>query len=81
MTRQTLSFIALFHPATESRAVQSSLLMPKKILAATLATLVLGGCAIHPRPLTLDQRRATLQSDAQAMFAEQAPVTGPITLE
>jgi outer membrane protein TolC len=81
MTRQALSFIALFHPATESRAVQSSLLMPKKILAATLATLVLGGCAIHPRPLTLDQRRATLQSDAQAMFAEQAPVTGPITLD
>lgn len=61
--------------------MQTPILMPKKLLAATLATLVLGGCAIHPRPLTLDQRSATLQADQQAMFAEQTPVSGPITLD
>ncbi|HUH55451.1 MAG TPA: TolC family protein, partial [Rhodanobacter sp.] len=61
--------------------MQTPILMPKKLLAATLATLVLGGCAIHPRPLTLEQRQATLAADSQAMFAEQAPVTGPITLD
>ncbi|HTH67838.1 TolC family protein [Rhodanobacter sp. T12-5] len=59
----------------------TTILMPKKLLAATLATLVLGGCAIHPRPLTLEQRSATLQADQQAMFAEQTPVSGPITLD
>lgn len=54
---------------------------PRNLLAATLVTLLLGGCAIHPRPLTLEQRSATLQADEQAMFAEQTPVSGPITLD
>jgi len=71
----------LFPFAAESRTVHTSILMPKKILAATLATLVLGGCAVHPRPLTPEQRAATLEADQAAMFGEQAPVTGPITLD
>lgn len=54
---------------------------PKKVLAAALGTLVLGGCAIHPKPLTLEQRQATLAADSQSMFAQQAPVSGPITLD
>jgi outer membrane protein TolC len=70
-----------FHTATESRALQPLNVMPRKILAAALVTLVLGGCAIHPRPLTLEQRSATLQSDQQAMFADQTPVAGPITMD
>lgn len=68
-------------PAMESPALQPVTLLPKKLLAATLATLVLGGCAIHPRPLTTEQRSAMLQEDRQAMFAEQTPVSGPITLD
>ena len=53
----------------------------RNVLAAALATAVLAGCAIHPRPLTLEQREATLATDSSAMFADQAPVTGPITLD
>ena len=64
----------------ESSALQP-VMIPGKILAAALATLLLGGCAIHPRPLTVDQRAATLQADQQAMFAAQTPVSGPITLD
>ncbi|MGN6327804.1 MAG: TolC family protein [Rhodanobacter sp.] len=61
--------------------MHSTLVFPKKALAAALGTLVLGGCAIHPRPLTVDQRQATLATDSQAMFAAQEPVNGPITLD
>lgn len=57
------------------------LVFPKKALAAALGTLILAGCAIHPRPLTLEQRQAALAADSRAMFAEQAPVSGPITLD
>jgi outer membrane protein TolC len=69
------------HSAKESRTLSSIPVFPKKALAAALGTLILGGCAIHPRPLTLEQRQATMAADNQAMFAEQAPVSGPITLD
>lgn len=59
----------------------SPIMMPRKILAAALATVVLGGCAIHPRPITDDERKAAMQADAQAMFGEQEPVAAPITLD
>ncbi len=61
--------------------MQPITLMPRNILAAMLATLVLGGCAVHPRPMTTEQRTALLASDQQDMFAEQSPLTGPITLD
>jgi outer membrane protein TolC len=67
--------------AKESPTLPSTLVFPKKVLAAALGTLILGGCAIHPRPLTLEQRQATLAADSQAMFAAQEPVSGPITLD
>lgn len=54
---------------------------PQKMLAAALGSLILGGCVIQPRPLTLEQRQAALATDNQAMFAGQAPVSGPITLD
>lgn len=56
-------------------------MMPRKILAAALATVVLGGCAIHPRPMTDNERMAAMQADAQAMFGAQTPLSGPITLD
>lgn len=67
--------------AKESPTLSSTLVFPKKALAAALGTLILAGCAIHPRPLTMEQRQATLAADSQAMFASQEPVTGPITLD
>ena len=54
---------------------------PRKILAATLATVLLGGCAAHLQPITHTERAAAIQSDEQAMFGQQTPVAGPITLD
>jgi outer membrane protein TolC len=54
---------------------------PRKILAAALATALLGGCAAHLQPITHAERAAAIQSDEQAMFGQQAPVSGPITLD
>lgn len=67
--------------ATESVALSTTIAFPAKVLAAALGTLIIGGCAVHPRPLTLQQRQAMLATDSQAMFAKQAPVNGPITLD
>lgn len=52
-----------------------------KILSATIAvTLVLGGCAsVQPRPYTEDETRARIQADQAEMYANQEPVTHPIT--
>ena len=77
-TRPSLTVIP---SAKESPTLSSTLVFPKKALAAALGTLILAGCAIHPRPLTMEQRQATLAADSQAMFASQEPVSGPITLD
>jgi outer membrane protein TolC len=53
----------------------------KTVLAALFVTVVVGGCAIHPQRMTSEERSAMLVNDQQDMFAEQAPVTGPITLD
>jgi outer membrane protein TolC len=68
-------------PVKEYSALQPAVVSPGKVLAAALVTLTLGGCAIHPRPFTPEQRQAMLAADHQAMFASQAPVTAPITLD
>lgn len=52
-----------------------------RILLTSLATTLVAGCAIHPAALTLGQREATLASDQRAMFGNQEPVKGPITLD
>jgi outer membrane protein TolC len=41
----------------------------------------LTGCAITPTPLTTQERASTAQSDRDAMFAHQEPLSGPVTLE
>ncbi|HEX7639101.1 MAG TPA: TolC family protein [Burkholderiaceae bacterium] len=52
---------------------------------SVLSTLLLGaglaGCVVQPQVLTPEQREATARADRQSMFADQEPVTGPITLE
>jgi outer membrane protein TolC len=49
---------------------------------ALLATIgVMGaGCAIEPEPLTLQERFAQVQTDRARLYAEQEPLTGPISL-
>jgi outer membrane protein TolC len=52
-----------------------------KVLAVAISTVILGGCAVEPRSLTLEQREARMSADHQAMFAAQTPVSGAITLD
>jgi outer membrane protein TolC len=67
--------------AKESSPLSTTPQFARKALFVALGTVIIGGCAIHPRPLTLDQREATLVTDSQAMLAGQEPVSAPITLD
>lgn len=51
---------------------------PAVALAAT--GILLSGCAIHPEPLTKAEIVQTAKTDRSELFADQAPVKGPITL-
>jgi len=51
-----------------------------QVSAAVLIT-VLSGCAVAPKPITMDERKAQIASDKEAMFAGQDAIVGPITLE
>ena len=51
------------------------------VLATALATMTLAGCGVHPVALSVADRKAALAADQQAMFGNQEPVQGPITLE
>lgn len=69
------------HSVTEIHPVSLTPAFSAKVLAAALGTVILAGCAVQPRPLTLQQRQDMVATTRQAMFAEQEPVTGPIALD
>ncbi|WP_189373093.1 TolC family protein [Vogesella alkaliphila] len=46
-----------------------------------VAILLLGGCAITPKPLDQAGRLASLNTDRQNMFAGQEALSGPVTLQ
>jgi len=52
------------------------------ILAYAVAAcgLLLGGCGVTPKPLTDAERRTEAQSDLKAMFADQEPLSHPLSL-
>ncbi len=52
-----------------------------RISIVALATLSVVGCAVRPAKLTLADRKASLAADQKAMYGNQQPVQGPITLE
>ena len=52
-----------------------------QIAALGLALLTASGCAITPEPVTPEERSALIAADRQALFRNQEPVTGPISLE
>ena len=60
--------------------MQSHIQRTRKLLVVAVAA-ALGGCAVTPHPLTADEQKAMLQADQRAMFADQDPVSGPITLD
>lgn len=43
--------------------------------------LLLAGCTIEPKPITDKERGAQAQADIKAMFADQEPLTHPLTLQ
>src|SRR3569833_1113497 len=45
------------------------------------STLILGGCAISPKPFTGQQLSDIAHQDRQASFAGMEPLTGPLTLQ
>ncbi|QDH60571.1 TolC family protein [Pandoraea pnomenusa] len=56
--------------------------MPRPaLLAVALAVVSLSGCAIKPVPFSDAERAQTAQADRTTLFADQQPVTGPITLD
>ncbi len=57
--------------------------LPRRLrgtVAVAAAVLILGGCAVTPHPITLNERAAGLDSDKAAMYHNQEPVKGPLTL-
>ncbi|KAF1004472.1 MAG: hypothetical protein GAK28_03994 [Luteibacter sp.] len=56
-------------------------LKPLPLVAAVAAAVFLAGCgAVKPRPLTHDEVATRVKNDQQAMYKDQEPVNGPITL-
>lgn len=51
------------------------------LIAIAVAALWLSGCAIRPTPFTEAERAQSAHADRTAMFANQPPLTGPVTLE
>lgn len=49
-------------------------------IAIAITAIFLGGCAITPQPLSLNDRAARLSGDKTAMYQNQEPVTAPVTL-
>ena len=51
-----------------------------RFLGVAAGVLVVSGCALSPKPFTTEERWSEIQSDREAMFADQEPVTRPLTL-
>jgi outer membrane protein TolC len=47
--------------------------------AALTTALVLGGCAVTPKPVTQDDVRQRVAEDKQKMFVGQEPISAPLT--
>jgi outer membrane protein TolC len=45
-----------------------------------LAAMGLNGCAIEPKPLTMDEVRSRVQEDRAALGKDQEPLSGPVDL-
>jgi outer membrane protein TolC len=51
------------------------------LIAVSVAALWLSGCAVHPTPFTQAERVEAAKADRTAMFADEPPLAGPVTLE
>jgi outer membrane protein TolC len=50
-------------------------------LGAVALACVVAGCTVSPKPLTDQERSTQAQSDRAAMFGNQEPLAGPLTLD
>lgn len=64
-----------------ARRARSSYPRRPSLIALSVAALWLSGCAIHPTPFTDAERAQNVQAERTAMFADQPPIAGPVTLE
>ena len=55
--------------------------VPRALVLPLLIAAALAGCAVQPTPLTEAERQTTLRTDREAMYSQQEPMQGPITLE
>ncbi|MEX3955983.1 TolC family protein [Trinickia sp. EG282A] len=67
--------------ATAAREAHSKRAFRPSLIAASVALLWLSGCAIKPTPFTDAERAQSAQTTRTAMFADQPPITGPVTLK
>ena len=71
-------------PVLASRAApgrRSTRLPRLSLIAVSAAVVWLSGCAVHPTPFTDAERVQTVREDRAAMFANQPPLAGPVTLQ
>lgn len=74
--------------ATKDRGAGTVVILPKRtrakwsrrVISIGAAALVLSGCAVQPIPLSDAERVEEARADRFAMFAEQPPLTHPLTL-
>ena len=45
------------------------------------AAVTLAGCAVSPKVITPDEQRDMIRADQAALFQDQAPIAGPLTLD
>lgn len=53
----------------------------RRSLSAVALSFAVAGCTVSPKPLTDQERAAQAQSDQAAMFGNQEPLSGPLTLD
>lgn len=51
------------------------------LLALALSLSITAGCAVTPKAITNQDHKAALAADAQQLTADQAPISGPISLD
>jgi outer membrane protein TolC len=64
-----------------TRESRSNRLLRPSLIAIAVGALWLSGCAITPKPFTDAERAQSAQAARTAMFADQPPLAGPVTLE
>jgi outer membrane protein TolC len=74
--------VAEVNPSTEFPRTPRLRRLPRpSLIALSVAALWLSGCAIHPTPFTDAERAQSVQAERTAMFANQPPLAGPVTLD